>query len=911
MKLDPKPNVSKSLTSSAASQMKRAFGLQSSGGSSEIQRSSSFKPKKNPTISDVLRVQMRISDQSEMRIRKALTRATAVQASKRSGLIIVPLELLQNIGSSAFDDEKEYVSWLKRQLRILEAGLLTHPLVPGDGGMDALRLKQALRDMVDGHKTAEKTKNSEIMQMLRSAALGRATRAHNGEYGDFLHWADGFPLNAHIYAALLSACFHTVEEGEVIAEMDEVLEMIKKTWGVLGIDQTLHDTLFAWVLFQQFVASGQTAVKLLQLSESLLAEVAKDVKGNLKADQVPLLKSVFSAMQFWAERRLLAYHDSFPGGASNIMAGLLAVAVGCAQILQEHVSREPRSRGREETNIPLSRVDVYVRSSVRTAFAQLMETVDVRRRSFKGADAPPPALVVLAQDTMVFAMSEVDNFSPVLKRWHPFAGGVAAATLHSCYSREFKQYLSSMSAMTLDTVAILKAADELEKRLVGIAVEDAAECDDGGKSLIREMPPYEADRAMGDLTRRWVEDNVEKITQWIDRNIQQEKWSPGSNKDNYAPSAVEVLRIVEESLDTFFAMPSEQYPDLLQELVAGLDKGLQRYVTQTVNSCGTKDVHIPPMPPLTRCKVNKSWLGSHKSKGKSGVQRNPRKSSLSTGGDAYSLPYKCVRINTLEHINTQLQSLEKKVQNGWKKDQPTPTKSGRFFGKTKPATPPVTETPIDSSLTFQKTRSAIKEGIGQLIDSAAYRVVYADLRDIFIEGLYVGDVSSSRISIVLEQLYVKLGEIAETSAVSVRNRIVGALMKACFDCLLRVLLAGGPSRAFREEDADLLKDDMYALKELFLADGEGLPQAEVEQVVALPAQVLTLFEISSNELIQIYLASMGQGSKTSSKTFSIPPTTGKWSAADANTVFRVLCHRCDDTATRFLKKTHHLKKAAP
>lgn len=285
--------------------------------------------------------------------------------------MIVPLELLQNIGPSAFEDEKEYESWLKRQLRVLEAGLLAHPLVPGDGGMDALRLKQALRDMADGHKSVEKTKNSEIMQMLRSAAMGRATRAHNGEYGDFLHWADGFPLNAHIYAALLSACFLTVEEGEVIAEMDEVLEMIKKTWSVLGIDQTLHDALFAWVSFQHFVASGQTAVKLLQLAESQLAEVAKDVKGNLKADQVPLLKSIFSAMQSWAERRLLAYHDSFPGGASNIMAGLLAVAVGSAQILREHVAREPRSRGREETNIPLSLVDLYVRSSVRTAFAQV------------------------------------------------------------------------------------------------------------------------------------------------------------------------------------------------------------------------------------------------------------------------------------------------------------------------------------------------------------------------------------------------------------------------------------------------------------------------------------------------------------------------------------------------------------
>ncbi|XP_024384353.1 protein unc-13 homolog [Physcomitrium patens] len=909
IKFDAKPNINKSLTSSAASQMKRALGLHSSGGSGDMQRLSSFKSKKNPTITDVLRAQMRISEQSETRIRKALSRATAGQASKRNGLIIVPLELLQNIGPSAFADEKEYVSWLRRQLRVLEAGLLVHPLVPGDEGMDARRLKQALQDMVDGHRTVEKAKSNEIMQMLRSAAMGRATRAHNGQHGDFLHWADGYPLNAHIYVALLSACFDTLEEVEVIAEMEEVLEMIKKTWDVLGIDQTLHDTLFAWVLYRQFVVSGQSAVNLLQLSERQLDQVGKDVKGNLIADQVPLLKSVLSTMQFWAERRLLAYHDSFPGGASDIMAGLLAVAVGCAQILQEHVSREFKGRGREVVNVPLSRVDVYVRSSVRTAFAQLMETVDSRRKAFKGSGSLPPALAVLAQDTMVLAISEVDNFSPVLKRWHPYAGGVAAATLHSCYSREFKQYLSNMFGMTVDTVAILKAADELEKRLVGIAVEDAAECDDGGKSLIREMPPYEADQAMGELTRRWVEDNVEKTTEWIDRNVQQEKWSPAANKENYAPSAVEVLRIVEESLDTFFEMPAEQYPELLQELASGLDKALHHYIVQTVKSCGSKDAYIPPMPPLTRCKVSKSWLGSHKSKGKSEAYRNPRKSSIVS--DTESLANTCVRINTIEHINTQLQSLEKKIRNGWMKEEPIPPKSGRIFGKKTPVPPPATERTVDISLTFQKTRSAIEEGVEQLIDLAAYRAVFADLRDIFLDGLYVGDASSARIPSVLEQLEVKLGEIAETSAERLRNRIAGALMRACFDCFLLILLAGGPTRAFKEEDADVIKDDMYALKELFLADGEGLPEAEVEQIVAPAAQVLTLFEISSSELIQIYLASITQGGKKSSKTASIPPTTGKWSATDANTVLRVLCYRCDESATKFLKKTYHLKKAAP
>lgn len=75
----PQPQPNKSLTSSAASQMKRAFGLQSSGGSTEIQRSSSFKSKKSTTISDILRAQMRISENSETRTRRALSRATAGQ----------------------------------------------------------------------------------------------------------------------------------------------------------------------------------------------------------------------------------------------------------------------------------------------------------------------------------------------------------------------------------------------------------------------------------------------------------------------------------------------------------------------------------------------------------------------------------------------------------------------------------------------------------------------------------------------------------------------------------------------------------------------------------------------------------------------------------------------------------------
>lgn len=80
MKFENKVQIQKSLTSTAASQMKKAFGLQSSG-SSEIQRSSSFKSKKAPTMAETLRVQMHISEHSDMRTRRALSRATPSQVN--------------------------------------------------------------------------------------------------------------------------------------------------------------------------------------------------------------------------------------------------------------------------------------------------------------------------------------------------------------------------------------------------------------------------------------------------------------------------------------------------------------------------------------------------------------------------------------------------------------------------------------------------------------------------------------------------------------------------------------------------------------------------------------------------------------------------------------------------------------
>lgn len=150
---------------------------------------------------------------------------------------------------------------------------------------------------------------------------------------------------------------------------------------------------------------------------------------------------------------------------------------------------------------------------------QMMESVDTRR---KAASEAIPALAQLAKDTSELVNKEVEAFSPALKQWHPYAGGIAAATLHSCYSKEIKQYMLRVTALTPDTVQVLDAADQLEKSLVQIAVEDGVDAEDGGKGLIREMPPFEADKIVGDLAKKWVDEKLEMLDGMVNRSVDQE-----------------------------------------------------------------------------------------------------------------------------------------------------------------------------------------------------------------------------------------------------------------------------------------------------------------------------------------------------------------------------------------------------
>lgn len=151
-----------------------------------------------------------------------------------------------------------------------------------------------------------------------------------------------------------------------------------------------------------------------------------------------------------------------------------------------------------------------------------MEKADSSRRSSRNQPNPLPVLSILAKDVGELAVSEKEVFSPILKTWHPFAAGVAVATLHACYGNELKQFISGITELTPDAVQVLRSADKLEKDLVNIAVEDSVDSDDGGKAIIREMPPFESEGVIANLVKVWIKTRVDRLKEWVDRNLQQE-----------------------------------------------------------------------------------------------------------------------------------------------------------------------------------------------------------------------------------------------------------------------------------------------------------------------------------------------------------------------------------------------------
>ncbi|KAI5348150.1 PREDICTED: LOW QUALITY PROTEIN uncharacterized [Prunus dulcis] len=867
------------------------------------------RPRRPMTSAEIMRQQMRVTEGSDNRLRKTLMRTLVGQMGRRAETIILPLELLRHLKPSEFNDPHEYHFWQKRQLKILEAGLLLHPSIPLDkSNTFAMRLRDIIRSV--DTKAIDTGKNSDTMRTLCNSVVSLSWRSSNGTPTDVCHWADGYPLNIHIYISLLYSIFDIRDETLVLDEVDELLELMKKTWSTLGITRPIHNVCFTWVLFQQYVSTAQIEPDLLCAAHAMLAEVANNAKRpDREALYVKILSSVLCSMQGWAEKKLLSYHDYFQRGTVGQIENLLPLALSSSKILGEDVTITERGGG-VKGDIKVvdnsgDRVDYYIRSSMKNAFEKIMEAGNVTEVA---EDAVTEALLKLAKETEDLALKERESFSPILKRWHTTAAGVAAVTLHNCYGAVLKQYLNGVSTLTSETVEILQRAGKLEKVLLQMVVEDSAECEDGGKAIVREMVPYEVDSIIMNLLKRWINERLKAGKECVNRAKESETWNPKSKSEPYAQSAEELMKLAKETVEDFFEIPIGITENIVHDLANGLEHLFKDYTT-FVASCGSKQSYIPTLPPLTRCNRDSKFLKLWKKASPCSIGaedchpngindgNNPRPSTSRGTQRLY------IRLNTLHYLLSHLHSLDKNLSLSPKIVPSTPrsrcSNSRRNHG--------------NASSYFELAHLAIQAACQHVSEVAAYRLIFLDSNSVFYDSLYLGDVANARIKPalrILKQNLTLLGAILTDRAQALAIKEV---MRASFEAFLMVLVAGGSSRVFYRTDHEMIEEDFDSLKRVFCTCGEGLMAKDVvEHEGETTEGVIELMGQCTEQLMEdfsiVTCETSGIGVAGSGQRLPMPPTTGRWNRSDPNTILRVLCHRNDKAANQFLKRTFQLAK---
>lgn len=310
---------------------------------------------------------------------------------------------------------------------------------------------------------------------------------------------------------------------------------------------------------------------------------------------------------------------------------------------------------------------------------------------------------------------------------------------------------------------------------------------------------------------------------------------------------------------------------------------------------GSRSTFVPTLPSLTRCSAGSKFSGVFKKKERSNsTQRKSQVGSTENGYNSHGVLQLCVRINTLQLIRLELGVFGKRMIAHLSNSEDSDS---------------VDEIADRVGKTFELSRSTSLEGIQQLSEAAAYKIVFEDLSHVLWDGLYIGEASSSRIEPFIEELEQYLEMISSTVHDRVRTRAITDVMKASFDGFLLVLLAGGPIRGFVPQDSDVIEEDFKLLMELFWSNGDGLPSDLIDRFSRAVKNVLPLYSVETESLVERYkgllLESFGPPSGKS-RLLPMPETSGQWSPTEPNTLLRVLCYRKDEAAAKFLKKNYNL-----
>jgi hypothetical protein len=154
----------------------------------------------------------------------------------------------------------------------------------------------------------------------------------------------------------------------VLDEVDELLELIKKTWNMLGLNRMIHNVCFTWVLFERYVITGQIEPDLLSATLVMLRHVSEDaMKAEQEAGYSRVLSATLPSVYSWSENKLMDYHGAFDKSATK---NVVTLAVLVAEMLSQHVPAAAAAAA-GSSFAAADVIERCIESSARRAFAKV------------------------------------------------------------------------------------------------------------------------------------------------------------------------------------------------------------------------------------------------------------------------------------------------------------------------------------------------------------------------------------------------------------------------------------------------------------------------------------------------------------------------------------------------------------
>ncbi|PWA69505.1 hypothetical protein CTI12_AA296270 [Artemisia annua] len=396
---------------------------------------------------DTIRAQMQVSEAMDERIRQTLMQFSIRKPHVQVDIPQIAIELLSGIQQNDFLIERSYTHWRKRQANVLEE-LFSSVNYPEMQELGILLDK--IRNPEEWNIIMTPAERAEVLLAIRQVASSLSSMGRSSNIQGSSYWNAGYHLNIRLYERLLFGVFDILDEGQLIEEHADYLKLVKLTWGTLGITQKMHDALYGWVLFQQFVET-----KEMPLLDQANLQVQKVLSTNYKEGneeqftytimctntengteiKLSLVQAIFRSINLWCDTRLQDYHLHFsekPVFFRRLVSMDLVVGRHNTATFNEVKVKSSDA----SADAAAVRVRFYVKRSLEAALQRVEDTINLISKM----EGKHP-LALLASELRKIAERELSVFSPVLCQWRPDAGIFASVHLHQYYGERLVRSL--------------------------------------------------------------------------------------------------------------------------------------------------------------------------------------------------------------------------------------------------------------------------------------------------------------------------------------------------------------------------------------------------------------------------------------------------------------------------------------